>query len=541
MAWSPVPHPYQKYVNEDPNDYTSVDPNLIKAALAQAGLGDAAEGVFTNFQSMSSPGIAGKPSSGSAPSAPAGTPPVDYKSLIENDPFYQQAKADYTATGISNAAQRGQAIKKVFIDWGVLPDFTKTAAELGISQDAYDWLKADLADPNTAQYAATNEAQGLSRHARLDKANTQNIDSIRNALAARGMYQSGELGYGLTENAQQYKQASTDALSNILGTVQDVSNRYAAADQQGRRDLASAGVDAAGRVKDQVGTSGTTPSGTPSSQTATSNPQGTANFLLPAKTASVWDVNTASTNDAVNAAKASGGGIVIRPDDPEAVTKANVAAQAGVPVSIQVNGVGDDTPETLAARVKQYQTQFPGASFTLDLESPNYRDMTPGKMEAYAQSVQATAPNAPITITTEAVSDFNYAAWAKNPNVTFAPQCYWGDMTPRDVSQCVSLLVAQGVPIERIVPVVAPGQSLGSWTGPVSVYGAPTAGSQAAQPTGTTPYAALPSTPIGAAQANATSTSSTYSPETIQKINAIVADAYKNPDPYPTIKTGGMF
>jgi hypothetical protein len=116
-------------------------------------------------------------------------------------------------------------------------------------------------------------------------------------------------------------------------------------------------------------------------------------------------------------------------------------------------------------------------------------------------------------------------------------------MTPRDVSEVVSLLVKQGVPVERIIPVVAPGQSLGSWTGPVSVYGAPTSGQQGigVQQPGSTPYAALPGTPIGDAQQNATQTSSTYSPDTIQKILAQVAGAYKSPDETPLIKTGGMF
>jgi (2Fe-2S) ferredoxin len=545
VAWTPVPHPYDKYVSEDPNAYTSVDPNLIKAALAQAGLGtDVADSVFTSFQNSQGGGVSGggtpKPSGSTAPNAPA----VDYKSLIENDPFYQQAKADSGAQGISNAAQRAQAIKKAIIDWGVMPDWATAADKLGLSPELLGYIQQDI-DPNTANYAAQNEAQGLSRHARLEAANKQNIDAIRNQLAARGMYQSGELGYGLTENAQQYKQAATDAEGNVIGAIAGIGQSYASAEAQRKRDLASAGQDAAGRVATQVGSSGATTGGT--TPAGGTNPGGTSSFLLPAKTSSVWDVNTASTNDAINAAKASGGSVTIRPDDPEAVTKANTAAQAGVPVSIQVNGSADDTPETLAARVKQYQTQFPGASMTLDLESPNYRGYagTAGgdATAAYAQAVMQAAPNTPLVITTEGVADFNYAAWAQNPNVIFAPQAYWGDMTPRDVSEVVSLLVKQGVPVERIIPVVAPGQSLGSWTGPVSVYGAPTSGQQGigVQQPGSTPYAALPGTPIGDAQQNATQTSSTYSPDTIQKILAQVAGAYKSPDETPLIKTGGMF
>jgi len=549
VAWSPVPHPYQKYVSEDPNAYTSVDPNLIKAALAQAGLGsDTADSVFTSFQNLGGPGSV--PNSASAPNKPATAPAVDYKALIENDPFYQQAKADSNAQGISNAAQRAQAIKKAIIDWGVMPDWATAADKLGLSPELLGYIQQDV-DPKTAQYAAQNEAQGLSRHARLDKANTDNIDAIRNQLAARGMYTSGELPYGLTENAQQYKQAATDAEGNVIGAIAGIGQSYAQAEAQRKRDLASAGTDAAGRVATQVGSSGASSSGSSSSGSSSASGGNTAgntsSFLLPAKTSSVWDVNTASTMDAINAAKSSGGSVTIRPDDPEAVTKANAAAQAGVPVSIQVNGSNDDTPETLAARVKQYQTQFPGASMTLDLESPNYRGYagTPGgdATAAYAQAVMQAAPNTPLVITTEGVADFNYAAWAQNPNVIFAPQAYWGDMTPRDVSEVVSLLTKQGVPIDRIIPVVAPGQSLGSWTGPVSVFGAPSAGQQGVgvQQPGSVPYAALPGTPIGNAQQNAVQSSSTYSPDTIQKILQQTALAYKNPDPTPIIKTGGMF
>ena len=529
------------YIYDDPLAYTAVDPNLIKYALSGSGIDNPSD-IFTNWQTLMGGGsvapaaASGAAGSGTTPAQPA----VDYRKLIEDDPYYKQSQADLSAEGIADATQRALAIKKTLIDWGVLPDSSKAADELGLSQDALGYLKSDV-DPRTGQFAAQNEAEGLSRHARLAKANQTNVDAIRNQLAARGMYQSGELPFGLEKNAQDYKSASTDAERQVLDTINEIATRFTSGEAGRRRSLTQAQTDAAERVKAGIGSTSPAPTaGTnPIPSSATPNTPSKSSFVLPANTASVWDVNTASTNDAINAAKASGGSVTIRPDDPEAVTKANRAAEAGVPVSIQVNGSADDTPETLAARVKQYQTQFPGASFTLDLESPNFRGgpNTAGgqKMAEYAQQVQAVAGNTPIVITTEGVSDFNYGAWASNPNVIFAPQCYWGDMTPRDVSQIVALLTSQGIPADRIIPVVAPGQSLGSWTGPVSVYGAPTAGTQASQPT-TTPYMNAPSTPIGAAQQNAVQSAPDYSPQTVQAILQAVSQAYTNPVMAPTIR-----
>lgn len=279
MAWSPIPHPYQKYVYEDPNAYTSVDPDLIKSALAGAGLDDtSAQNIFSNWQSMMGLGGAGGTGDGSGS---GGSGPIDFRALIENDPFYRQAKADMSAQGVEDAASRAQAIKRTLIDWGMIPDFKQAADKLGLSQTALGFINSDL-DPRAQELAAQNEKEGLSMHSRLEKSNTDNIAAIRNALAARGMYQSGELGHGLTENAQQYKQASTDAEKQVLGNLEEVSGRYVQAERDRQRQLAEAMMAAAQRAALTAGSTGSgtgtstggngTSTGGNGTQTGTTNP-----------------------------------------------------------------------------------------------------------------------------------------------------------------------------------------------------------------------------------------------------------------------------
>ena len=112
MAWKQISQPYSKYVYADPNEqYAPTPSDAYNPALDNA----------LDFSSWPTAGAAGPGGGG------GGMAPIDYRAMIEADPFYNQAKADMSAQGISDAASRAAAIKRTLIDWGVLPDFAAAA------------------------------------------------------------------------------------------------------------------------------------------------------------------------------------------------------------------------------------------------------------------------------------------------------------------------------------------------------------------------------------------------------------------------------
>lgn len=258
MPFNPLPSPYTKYIYSNADEFTSADPDLIKKAIGSLGYDeDASSAMFADWSRLMGVPLSGGSTSGAQSTGGGG---IDFQSMINSDPFYLQAKADMSAQGVADAASRAAAIKRTLIDWGVIPDVKAAADKLGLSSTALGYFNTDV-DERTRQLAAENEAQGLSMHSRLGKANTDNVRAIRNALAARGMYQSGELGYGLTENAQQYKQASTDAEKQVLGNLEEVSGRFVQSERERTRAVAEAMMAAAQRAAMMAGSMGgqTTP------------------------------------------------------------------------------------------------------------------------------------------------------------------------------------------------------------------------------------------------------------------------------------------
>lgn len=177
---------------------------------------------------------------------------VDLSSLITQDPFYRQQNLDLDAGGIADAAQRAANIRATLVNWGIIPDLSKSASELGLSDKVLGYLKSDV-DPMTQELARKNNEQGLSVSAQLDKNNTDNIRNIRNALAARGMYQSGELGHGLTENEQNYKIARTEGERQALGALSEAVGSFLTSEQERSRQRGEYAMDAASRAAELAG------------------------------------------------------------------------------------------------------------------------------------------------------------------------------------------------------------------------------------------------------------------------------------------------
>lgn len=237
------------YIFEDPSGtggYAPVTKDQISGALGQSGLDQSSQTSVYNqlFPKVSAPSSGGGNNGGSAP--------IDWRSLVQSDPYYRQQLADMNAQSLADAATRAASIRKALAQWGMVPDFTAAATRLGLSPDALKYLNSDVND-ETRALADKNTKEGLSIFARLQKQHMDNLRNLKRALAARGLAASGETGYGIGEENLQYKQATTDNEQKLLDYITGAVAAFQQAEQQRQRDKANYLQEAAGRVFDQYG------------------------------------------------------------------------------------------------------------------------------------------------------------------------------------------------------------------------------------------------------------------------------------------------
>src|SRR5215471_16757964 len=146
----------------------------------------------------------------------------NYKNIIESSSGYQAAAAAAKAAEHQGAINRRAAIRQALIRYGGATNWTDTYKDI-------DQATRDLAAQNQ-----TSTLAGLQRGLA-----TSQMD-LRRGLAARGMLQSGDLGYGEDQLNTQYAQARYDAanqlgdlLSGYVGTYSDILG-------QNRKDLSNA-------------------------------------------------------------------------------------------------------------------------------------------------------------------------------------------------------------------------------------------------------------------------------------------------------------
>lgn len=140
------------------------------------------------------PTAAGSSSTGagiSGTSTPGKGPP-DYATMIANDPGLQALRAELAAGDISADEFRRQAIRRAVVAYGAAPDPS------ALDPNTAGFLSTDL-DPATRALAQKNTAEGLSTVAQEDLAHRTAVNGLQDALAARGMLQTGGLGVGLAQ------------------------------------------------------------------------------------------------------------------------------------------------------------------------------------------------------------------------------------------------------------------------------------------------------------------------------------------------------
>jgi hypothetical protein len=173
---------------------------------------------------------------------PAGAP-MDWQNIITSNPGYMQWELGAAEQADTAAANRKAAMRALAIRFGGLPENFS---------DVY----GDI-DPETARLAAANPE---SESNRLLRSYTQQTEQARRQLAARGMLQSGELGYGqeqldlqrqsnVYDLNNQFLEASSGTLGDygkmIAGLNADqITQLQSAADRIAQERLYQAQIDA---------------------------------------------------------------------------------------------------------------------------------------------------------------------------------------------------------------------------------------------------------------------------------------------------------
>lgn len=151
----------------------------------------------------------GAPPPGSAP--PGGAPPglPDYLALLRQSPAYQAWLASRNNRLGNLATDRKTAIQQLALMFGGLPPGFK---------DAFgDLSPEDLAAAGGNQFSVT---------AQLQRGDAQSREAMRRSLAARGMLQSGELGYGSGQADLALAQGENDAATQFLGQLNAAISSY---------------------------------------------------------------------------------------------------------------------------------------------------------------------------------------------------------------------------------------------------------------------------------------------------------------------------
>lgn len=132
-----------------------------------------------------------------------------------------QAQADISANGVADRSQLTAARQRAIAQFGFVPDFNGQDQQL-LGPD----FQSDLT-PEVRGLAQQNTAAGLSTEARLNQAHTQQRQALINALAATGRLHSGEAGYQLGLDQQQFSQGQYDANQKLLDALSGYAGGYA--------------------------------------------------------------------------------------------------------------------------------------------------------------------------------------------------------------------------------------------------------------------------------------------------------------------------
>ena len=161
------------------------------------------------------------------------------------------------------------------------------------------------------------------------------------------------------------------------------------------------------------------------------------------------------------------------PEDANVLAGIGSAREAGFHAGIWLVPHASESPQAFAHRAADAIDRYHPDKVVLDIEaigkgyqgSPGWR-WSDEMMNTFSH-LQPNPP--PLAVTVEPLQDdFNYAAYTSHDAEVW-PQAYLGDMTPRNPQEVVDRVVANGVPPDRVVPVLGPNQ-LDNYNAPHNLY-----------------------------------------------------------------------
>lgn len=152
-------------------------------------------------------------------------------------------RAQLSGESIADAASRRGALQRAYVQFGETPDLALSANELGLNPE----FASDITD-ETRALARQATTSGLSTLARLNQARSDAIRLVKNTLAGRGLFHSGETGFQLGRAEQAASRNQYDERLKLLDYFAGVQSAFANAERERARLLAQAGLDLFGQI-----------------------------------------------------------------------------------------------------------------------------------------------------------------------------------------------------------------------------------------------------------------------------------------------------
>lgn len=192
------------------------------------------------------PKVAAPPAAPSVSAAQATAPPdIDYKSMLESDPFLAEQIRVINAQRAADEAWMSEQRRRALIQFGEIPDLSTTSGTL------LGNYNADIND-TTRQLAGESTRLGLSTTAGINKAFQDAQSQYLSSLAARGMLRSGALGQHLNETTLARDQSRYTAMQELTDYMISLYQNYLGQVSQGDAAAAAATKEALDRLIAQV-------------------------------------------------------------------------------------------------------------------------------------------------------------------------------------------------------------------------------------------------------------------------------------------------
>lgn len=175
----------------------------------------------------------------------APTTPTTFDQWLQGYQPYINAQNATTANRTTQIAQSGKSISDALGMWGGDVSTFQDALKKALSGVNAGQQFLDAIDWNAVTQAAGNaNAGGVSVLSKLQQAQDDRQRGLENDLAARGIFRSGERGFGTEQNEEQRGREQFDESQRLNQYLTGLSMAFAQAENQRAADVAGASQQA---------------------------------------------------------------------------------------------------------------------------------------------------------------------------------------------------------------------------------------------------------------------------------------------------------